>query len=305
MTVSTPSTPSSGAQLAASLLGPRGHRRLYRFTSVVPLIVGLLIIVFVWQVLTRAAHAPVYIFPAPTDVIRSIQDQPGLLWDSILISLQSAIIGLLAAIVAGIVVAVLLAFSPLLERTFFPYAVVLQTIPVIATAPLVIIWFGPNIESIYVIVFLMCFFPMLSGTLQGLNSVDAELRSLFHTYDASPVQTMFKLRLPNSIPYILSGLRVASGLSVVGAIVGEYVAGVGGAQGGLGYLLSVAASQLNTPYLVAAALSGAALGLICFGAVSLVGRALVSWHDPGAHAALKGGSGVLRGAPDEQIRSAT
>jgi NitT/TauT family transport system permease protein len=114
-------------------------------------------------------------------------------------------------------------------------------------------------------------------------------------YDASPVQTMFKLRLPNSIPYMLAGLRVASGLSVVGAIVGEYVAGVGGGQGGLGYLLSVAAAQLNTPYLVAAALSGAALGLIFFGIVSIVGRALVSWHDPGALAAVKGGSGLPRG----------
>jgi len=297
MAVNTPSTPSSRAtHLAAFVMGPKRHKHRYgNISRVAPLVLGLIIIVVAWQVVTKAAHAPAYIYPAPTDVILSIQAQPELLWSSILITLQSAIIGLLAAIVAGVIVAIILAFSPILERAFFPYAVVLQTTPIIATAPLVVIWFGPDIQSIYVIVFLMCFFPMLSGTLQGLNSVDADLRSLFHIYDASLVQTMFKLRLPNAIPYILSGLRVASGLSVVGAIVGEYVAGVGGAQGGLGYLLSVAASQLNTPYLVAAALSGAAMGLIFFGIVSLVGRALVSWHDPGAHTAVKGDSGLLGG----------
>jgi NitT/TauT family transport system permease protein len=298
MTVNTPITPSSGATHVAAF-ATRPKRQRHRFgniTRVAPLVFGLVIITVAWQVITKVANAPVYIFPAPTDVFLSIQDQPELLWSSILITLQSAVIGLLAAIVAGIIVATLLAFSPILERTFFPYAVVLQTTPIIATAPLVVIWFGPDIESIYVIVFLMCFFPMLSGTLQGLNAVDADLRSLFHIYDASPLQTMFKLRLPNAIPYALSGLRVASGLSVVGAIVGEYVAGVGGAQGGLGYLLSVAAAQLNTPYLVAAALSGAALGLIFFGIVSLVGIVLVSWHDPGAYAAVKGGSGLLPGA---------
>lgn len=300
MTLNSPSTPSSSATpLAAPVTGRLWYRRRFAAIGrVIPLVLGLLILLVAWQVLTKVSGAKVYIFPAPTDVISSIQDQPGLLWTSILVTLQSAVIGLLAGIVAGVIVAIFLAFSPFLERAFFPYAIVLQTTPVIATAPLVVIWFGPDIQSIYVIVFLMCFFPMLSGTLQGLNSVDADLRSLFHVYNASRLQTMFKLRLPNSIPYMLSGLRVASGLSVVGAIVGEYVAGVGGGQGGLGYLLAVSASQLNTPYLMAAALSGAALGLMFFAIVALVGRALVSWHDPGAHAAVKGGSGMLPGASD-------
>jgi NitT/TauT family transport system permease protein len=250
---------------------------------------GFVGIVVVWQLAVSATHTPSYIFPTPGEVIQATRNEPGLLWSSVLVTAQTAALGLAIAVVAGCVIAVLLGLSPALERTLFPYAVIIQTTPTVAIAPIVVIVLGPNTGSLVVLVVLISFFPMLSNTLVGLNSVDPDLRGVFYLYRSSRMKTLLKLRLPNSVPYIVSGLKVASGLSVIGAIVGEYVAGVGGAQGGLGYLLGVAASQLNTAYLVATALAGSLMGLLFFGVVAVVSRLLLTWHDPGATREVKGG----------------
>jgi NitT/TauT family transport system permease protein len=252
-------------------------------------IAGFVVIVGAWQLIVTWTHTKSYIFPKPSEVVSSTLNQPGLLWTAVLITLKTAAAGLGLAIGVGVAVGVFLGISPLLQRSVFPYAVVLQTTPVVAIAPIVVIVLGPNLGSIVMIVFLISFFPMLSGTLVGLNSVDPDLRGVFRLYRSTRLKTLLKLRLPNAIPYIVSGLKVASGLSIIGAIVGEYVAGVGGAQGGLGYLLVIEAQQLNTAFLVATALAGSVMGLLFYGVVSIVARLLTAWQDPGAAREVRGG----------------
>jgi NitT/TauT family transport system permease protein len=276
-------TPSA---VGGARLWIKGWRRARKL--ILP-VAGFVVIVGVWQLSIGLAHVASYIVPRPSDVVRATANAPGLLWTGVLTTAAAASTGLALAVVIGVAGAIFLATSPVLERSLFPYAIVLQTTPVIAVAPIVVIWFGASIRSIVVIVFLISFFPMLSNTLVGLGSADPDMRALFRLYKSSRTKTMLKLRMPGALPYMVAGLKIAGGLSVIGAIVGEYVAGVGGGQGGLGYVIAVAAQQLNTPFLVAAALSGSLLGLIFFGIIAMISRMVNARHDPGAAAEVRGG----------------
>lgn len=284
----------------SELTAPTTTRRVTRASlgvgkKLVSPVLGLVVILAVWYLAVTWTHTPSYIFPKPTAVVNSTLNQPGLLWTAVLVTLKTAAAGLGLAIAIGVAIGVVLGLSRPLQRSAFPYAVVLQTTPVVAIAPIVVIVLGPNLGSIVMIVFLISFFPMLSGTLVGLNSVDPDLRGVFQLYRAPRFKTLLKLRLPNAIPYIVSGLKVASGLSIIGAIVGEYVAGVGGAQGGLGYLLVIEAQQLNTAFLIATALAGSLMGLLFYGVVAAISRLLTAWQDPGAEREVRGGLGTPAG----------
>jgi NitT/TauT family transport system permease protein len=283
------STEPASTELAAARgarLRMAGWRRARKLLLPVA---GFVAIVGIWQLSIGLAHVASYIVPRPTDVVRATLMAPGLLWAGVVTTAAAAAAGLALAAVIGVAGAIFLATSPVLQRSLFPYAIVLQTTPVIAVAPLVVIWLGANIRSIIVIVFLISFFPMLSNTLVGLGSADPDMRGLFRLYKASRTKTMLKLRVPGALPYTVAGLKIAGGLSVIGAIVAEYVAGVGGGQGGLGYLIAVSAQQLNTPYLVAAALSGSLLGLIFFGVIAVISKVVNARHDPGAGTEVRGG----------------
>jgi NitT/TauT family transport system permease protein len=137
------------------------------------------------------------------------------------------------------------------EKSVYPYAIILQTIPNVAIAPIIVIWFGAGQNAIVTIAFLISFFPILSNTLIGLNSTDANMKNLFYLYNATNMQTMWRLRVPAAMPFIIAGLKISCSLAVVGAIVGKYIAGIGGGKGGLGYAITVAASRLQTSYLLA------------------------------------------------------
>jgi NitT/TauT family transport system permease protein len=190
------------------------------------------------------------------------------------------VIGFIFSIILGISAAVVLALSKTVEKSVYPYAIILQTIPIVAIAPIIVIWFGPGLNSIVVIAFLIGFFPMLSNTLIGLNSSDHNMKNLFYLYNASRLQVMWKLRLPAALPYIVGGLKISCSLSVIGAIVGEYVAGIGGIKGGLGYAITVAAGRLQTPYLFACGLAASALGIGFFLIVNAFSKwMLSSWHE--------------------------
>ena len=137
-----------------------------------------------------------------------------------------------------------------------------------------------KIVTIVIISFLIGFFPIVSNTLMGLNSVDKNMCDLFQLYNASKWQTMWKLRIPAAMPYMMSGLKVSCTLSIIGAITGEYIAGIGGGKGGLGYAITVAAVQLKTPYLFACAIAGAIFGIVFYLLVSFISRlVLKSWHE--------------------------
>jgi NitT/TauT family transport system permease protein len=188
-----------------------------------------------------------------------------------------------------------------LERAFVPIAIAFQAIPTIAIAPLLIIWLGPGLPTILAVSMTISFFPMLSNTLIGLHSVDPAARSLFRLYGASRWQLMRKLRIPGSMPYFLAGVRISGGLSLKGAVIGEFVAGSGGGEGGLGHVVAVASRNLQTPLLFTAALAGSTLGIIYYFAGRILTERILSWQassvsEPGANRVRVRPAGAVGGA---------
>ena len=243
-------------------------------------VVAFVIFISLWQAIPTILEIKSFILPKPTDVVVAAIKDWHLLWPAMQITIVEAVIGFSLSAVIGIGVSILLASSRIIEISLYPYAVILQTIPVIAIAPIVVIWFGSGFNSIVIISFLIGFFPIVSNTLMGLNSVDKNMVDLFQLYNASKWQTMWKLRIPAAMPYIMSGLKVSCTLSIIGAITGEYIAGIGGGKGGLGYAITVAAVQLKTPYLFACAIAGALFGIVFYLIVSFISRlVLSSWHE--------------------------
>ena len=243
-------------------------------------VVAFVIFISLWQAIPTILEIKSFILPKPTDVVAAAIKDWHLLWPAMQITIVEAVIGFSLSAVIGIGVSILLSSSRIIEISLYPYAVILQTIPVIAIAPIVVIWFGSGFNSIVIISFLIGFFPIVSNTLMGLNSVDKNMVDLFQLYNASKWQTMWKLRIPAAMPYIMSGLKVSCTLSIIGAITGEYIAGIGGGKGGLGYAITVAAVQLKTPYLFACAIAGALFGIVFYLIVSFISRlVLSSWHE--------------------------
>lgn len=243
-------------------------------------IIAFVVFISVWQFVPMLMDIKPFILPKPTDVLEAAIEDWHLLWPAMQMTIFEAVIGFVLSAVIGIGISILLASSRVLEISLYPYAVILQTIPVVAIAPIVVIWFGSGFNSIVIISFLIGFFPIVSNTLMGLNSVDNNMGDLFKLYNANKWQTMFKLRIPAAMPFIMSGLKVSCTLAIIGAITGEYIAGIGGGKGGLGYAITVAAVQLKTPYLFACAIAGALFGIVFYLLVSLLSRlVLKSWHE--------------------------
>ncbi|GAE27867.1 hydroxymethylpyrimidine ABC transporter [Halalkalibacter wakoensis JCM 9140] len=248
--------------------------------KVFPPVIALIGFIVFWQVIVTLIGTPHYILPKPTDIFNAAVSNWSNLSTALTTTIISAVSGFVLSVIGGIGVAVLMASSKLVERSFYPYAIILQTIPVVAIAPIIVIWFGSGMNAIVIIAFTIGFFPMLSNTLIGLNATDHNMKNLFYLYNASKWQVMWKLRFPAALPYIIAGAKISCTLAVVGAIVGEYIAGVGGGAGGLGYAITVAASRLQTPYLFALGLSAAVLGIAFFLIVSYVSRLFLgSWHE--------------------------
>jgi NitT/TauT family transport system permease protein len=186
----------------------------------------------------------------------------------------AALIGFGLSTLAGISIAVLLSSSPLIQRAFYPYAVFFQTVPIIAIAPLLVIWFGYGMRTVIASAFVVSIFPVIANALSGILATDPALRDLFRLYGASTRVTLFKLRFPAALPQILTGLRVAAGLAVIGAIVGEFIGGEG-----LGSIVDVARTQQRVDKVFAAVLLASVLGLTLFGMINLISYlTLRRWH---------------------------
>lgn len=276
MTVKTVSTESKKAVKKTSSVQ---WKSLFSLKYLGP-IIAFVVFISVWQFVPMLMDIKPFILPKPTDVLEAAIEDWHLLWPAMQMTIFEAVIGFVLSAVIGIGISILLASSRVLEISLYPYAVILQTIPVVAIAPIVVIWFGSGFNSIVIISFLIGFFPIVSNTLMGLNSVDNNMGDLFKLYNANKWQTMFKLRIPAAMPFIMSGLKVSCTLAIIGAITGEYIAGIGGGKGGLGYAITVAAVQLKTPYLFACAIAGALFGIVFYLLVSLLSRlVLKSWHE--------------------------
>ncbi len=245
-----------------------------------PPVAAFILFIGGWELICRLAGIKPYLLPKPSDIVRAAVENASNLWVSVYTTIMEAAIGFLLSIVLGVGFAILLASSKLIEKSVYPYAIIMQTIPIVAVAPIIVIWFGAGMNAIVIIAFLIGFFPMLSNTLIGLNSTDHNMKNLFYLYNASQMQTMFRLRLPAALPYILAGLKISCTLAVIGAIVGEYIAGIGGGKGGLGYAITVSASRLQTPYLFACGLAASVLGIVFFLLVNAFSKwMLSSWHE--------------------------
>jgi NitT/TauT family transport system permease protein len=167
----------------------------------------------------------------------------------------------------------------LVQRSLYPYAIFLQTVPIVGIAPLVVVWFGFGFQSVVVVALIISLFPIITNVSAGLTTIDRSLLELFEMHGASRWQTLTKLRFPSAVPFLVTGARTSAGLSVVGALVGEMFAGAGLNAVGLGSMIQQLNGQLDTPYLFAAILASTLLGLLIFGAVDLVGSwALGRWH---------------------------
>ncbi len=235
---------------------------------IAPVMVGILFLVG-WDVLVRVTETPVYILPGPLVVLETLIQDWGELFPSLLITLQITVSAFLAATVSGLAIAVLFAQSKWIERSFFPYAVVLQTTPIVAIAPLIIIWLRDNTFLAMVIcAWIVAFFPIISNTTLGLNSVDHNLLNLFKIYNASPLQTLLYLRLPSAMPYFLGALRISGGLSLIGAVVAEFVAGTGGQKAGIAYQILISSFNLQVPRMFAALTLTSGLGVVIFVAMT-------------------------------------
>jgi NitT/TauT family transport system permease protein len=256
------------------------RRLLMLLKQLLPPLVAFVVFIGGWELIAALTHAPVYLFPKQSDFVKAAIENRNGLWVSVRTTTFEAVLGFILSIILGIAGAILLASSKWIEKSVYPYAIILQTIPIVAIAPLIVIWFDAGMNAIVIITFLIGFFPMLSNTLIGLNSTDQNMSNLFYLYNANGFQTMWKLRIPAALPYIVAGLKISCTLSVVGAIVGEYIAGIGGGQGGLGYAITYAAARLKTPYLFACGLSASALGIVFFLCVNAFAKWLLSsWHE--------------------------
>ena len=234
-----------------------------------------------WQAVIWINHLPAYMLPGPLTVAVTVGERYRSLLNSLWVTAVEAAGGLLASIAVGIGVAVIFAQWRWLRQTLYPYTVLLQTVPIVAIAPLVINWVGAGIFAVTVVTFVICLAPIIANTTQGLISVDENLVHLFLMYKASPAQILFKLRLPNAMPNIFTGIRISAGISVIGGITGELFAGstrVG--EGGLGYAIIYASNQMETGYLFALVFAATVLGFAFFFIVMFFEwLALHNWHE--------------------------
>jgi NitT/TauT family transport system permease protein len=238
-------------------------------------------LVGLWQVLVSFYDVPAYILPGPRVVLEAVRDRYPSLLNSLWITTEEAAGGLLASIIVGVAVAMIFAQWHWLRQLVYPYTILLQTVPIVAIAPLIILWIGPGIPAVMVVTFIICLAPIIANTTQGLISVDENLVHLFMMHKATPAQVLFKLRLPNAMPNFFTGIRIAAGISVIGGLTGELFAGstrVG--EGGLGYAIIYANNQMETGYMFALVLAATVLGFSFFFIVMfLEWLALHNWHE--------------------------
>ena len=263
--------------LSAEQAAPESHTvRVVRI--LLPLVV-LAAGVAAWEFVVRVYDIPPYVLPTPGAVFRTLVDDWAVLSQSLLVTLLTTLEGFAAAAFGGIALALLFNQSKWLEYSLFPYAVILQVTPVIAIAPLLLIYL-PQQTAVVVCAWIVGFFPVLSNTTLGLNSVDRNLAGLFQLYGASRIQTLAYLKLPSALPYILGGLRIAGGLSLIGAVVAEIAAGSAGAGSGLAYRIAESGYRLNIPRMFAALLLLSAAGIVIYGLLALASHLVLRrWHE--------------------------
>jgi NitT/TauT family transport system permease protein len=251
--------------------------RLLRL-AIPALMLGLLVVVWAWYV--AAYQVPHYILPSPARVAQSLVNDWPILSAALLVTLKITFMALGLALIGGVGLAILMTQSRWVELAIYPYAVILQVTPIVAIAPLILIYAPTTQTALLICAFIVAFFPVLSNTTQGLKSTDHNLLNLFEMYGASRWQTLRYLKLPAALPYFLAGLKIAGGLALIAAVVAEFAAGSAGAQSGLAYRLLESQFRLNIPRLFAALLLLSLTGVVIFALTSAISHLLLRrWHE--------------------------
>jgi NitT/TauT family transport system permease protein len=241
-------------------------------TAVLPPIALFLLMLAAWQGIVGLWKIPPFLLPSPTDVGHAALENLGKLASATWITAAGAAAGFLASLVIGVFVAIVFSQSAIVRRSFFPYAIFFQTVPIVAIAPLIVLWSGTGFRSVVLVAFIVSVFPIITNTTAGLTSIDPDLLDLFRLHGASRWQTLFKLRLPGAVPSTVTGAKTSSGLAVIGTIVGEFFVGYDPSEHfGLGYLIQESTTQLKVDLVLCAVVLATVLGLIVFGAVNLIG----------------------------------
>jgi NitT/TauT family transport system permease protein len=231
-------------------------------------------LLILWEGATRFWSINPIILPSPADVGEALlQSRDEILYQTAVTAFES-IGGFLLGSIGAYVLAISFVFSPLLERTLYPYAIALKATPLIALAPLLVLWLGNGVGAKVVMSALVAFFPVLVGATRGLRDIDRDILALMHSLSASPMQMLRWVRIPNSGPFLFPALRVASSLAVVGAVIGEFT----GASAGIGYLIKLASYNLNTALMFCGVLAVGMLGVAMFLAVAAIERFVVFWR---------------------------
>jgi NitT/TauT family transport system permease protein len=244
-----------------------------------PLLIGIAILV-AWELLVRWLKVPVYVLPGPLIILKTLWTDGPLLLRSLGVTLEITFVALVLAAAGGVALAFVMTLSRWLERSLLPYAVIAQVTPIVAIAPLIIIWVNDAFLSLVVCAWIVAFFPILANTIAGFRSADRNLRDLFRLYGASRWQVQYLLEAPTALPYFLAGLRISGGLALIGAVVAEFVAGSGGTASGLAFRILEAGYRLEIPRLFAALVLLSAAGIAIYAALSVLSNyVLARWHE--------------------------
>ena len=253
-------------------------------TRLLPIALAALL-VGAWQAWTTLAQVPAYLVPSPLLIAQTLVQDWSLLSAAWISTAQITVLAFVCAVLLGSCLAFVMVQSRWLEAALLPYAILLQVTPIVAIAPLIIIWVKAPTQALVICATVVALFPIISNTTVGLRSVNPGLQDYFKLQGASRWQTLWRLRLPSALPYILAGWRISGGLALIGAIVAEFVAGTGGTEAGLAFQILQSGYQLNIPRLFAALTLVTATGLFIFILLSGLTRwALAGWHESERHA---------------------
>ncbi len=248
-------------------------------SSILPPTLLLAAVLLLWQAAVMALHVPAYLLPSPTQVWAASFQPSSPLFAATGLTAAGALCGFLTSVFLGVTIALVFSQSQMVRTSCYPYAIFLQTVPIVAIAPLVVTWLGTGFHSVVVISCIISVFPVITNVTTGLITIEPQLRDLFRLGRATRWQLLLKLQVPNAVPYLLIGARISCGLAVVGAIVGEFFVGYGSQRHGLGYIILNAGPQLKTDQLFAATIASALLGISLFAVVSLIGSLVLRrWY---------------------------
>ena len=234
-----------------------------------------IVVVILWHLAVKLFSIPEYLIPSPYAVWQNITGNIGSIISDLGITMLESVLGFLLGNAFGILIAVLFVHSKTAERSVYPFMIALKAVPIVAIAPLLLIWFGFGLFGKVVMAALICFFPAIVNTTIGLKNVEPEAIDLMKSFSASKFQILFKIRFPSALPYIFSALKISSILSVIGAVVAE----MAGAQEGIGFAIMMASYQVDTPTLFSSIIAVSIGGILFFGFISFLERKVLYWHE--------------------------